>query len=73
MKVYIDVKVNGHWISPMVEVDYSVDPIEITGVRLGDVEIIQTLDKGDMFHLEWCAEQDYKGTGVKRKPLEVKR
>ena len=69
MKVYIDVKINGHWVSPMVEVDYNVDPIEVTGVRLGGVEIIQTLDAGDIFHLEWCAKQDYQGTGVKRRPM----
>lgn len=65
MKVYMDLKVNGHWISPLVEVDYDVDPIVITGVKLGGVEIIHTLDQNDMLHLDWCAEQEHMCTGKK--------
>ena len=69
MKAYIDVKINGHWCAVLVEVTYTVDPIDIVSVVLGSCEIIHTLDAGDIFHLEWCAEQDHMGTGVKRRPM----
>jgi hypothetical protein len=69
MKVYIDVKVNGHWVSPMVEVTYTVEPIDIFSVVLGSCEIIHTLDDYDIQHLTWCAEQDHMGTGVKRRSM----
>jgi hypothetical protein len=69
MKSYIDVKINEHWCAVLVEVDYTVDPIDIFSVVLGSCEIIHTLDDYDIQHLTWCAEQDYHGTGVKRRPM----
>ena len=69
MKSYIDVKVNGHWCAVLVEVTYTVDPIDIFSVVLGSCEIIHALDDYDTQHLTWCAEQDYQGTGVKSKPM----
>ena len=69
MKVYIDVKINGHWCAVLVEVGYTVEPIDIISVVLGSCEIIHTLDDYDIQHLTWCAEQDHMGTGVKRRPM----
>jgi hypothetical protein len=71
MKSYIDVKVNGHWCAVLVEVDYTVEPIDIFSVVLGSCEIIHTLDDYDIQHLAWCAEQDYQCTGIKRRPLRT--
>ena len=69
MRVYIDVKINGHWCAVLAEVTYTVDPIDIFSVVLGSCEIIHTLDDYDIQHLTWCAGQDYQGTGVKRRPM----
>jgi hypothetical protein len=51
VKSYIDVKINGHWCAVLVEVDYTVDPIDIISVILGSCEIIHTLDDYDIQHL----------------------